>query len=111
MVVEDGLAHSVDSSELAFRICSVGAFREAFKSAQPIILEPIMRVEISVPSEFQGPTIGGLNKRKGIIHSTDIEGEYAVIRADVPLNNMFGYSTDLRSLTQGKGEFTMEYSR
>jgi len=111
MVVDDGASHSVDSNELAFRICTVNAFRESFKEASPVILEPIMRVEIQVPVEFQGTVIAGLNRRKGVIESSDTSADYVTIRAEVPLNNMFGYSTDLRSATQGKGEFTMEYSK
>ncbi len=111
MVLEDGATHPVDSSELAFRICTVGAFKEAFQDADPVILEPLMKVEVSVPTEYQGPVVGGISKRKGSIENTDQQGEYTVIRAEVPLANMFSYSNDLRSMTQGKGEFTMEYSR
>eukprot|EP01117_Protostelium_nocturnum_P012057 TRINITY_DN4416_c0_g1_i1.p1 TRINITY_DN4416_c0_g1~~TRINITY_DN4416_c0_g1_i1.p1 ORF type:complete len:752 (-),score=317.39 TRINITY_DN4416_c0_g1_i1:153-2408(-) len=110
-VVEDGATHPVDSSELAFRICTVNAFKEAFQDADPVILEPIMKVEISVPTEFQGIVVGGIAKRKGAIDNSDQQGEYTVIRADVPLANMFSYANDLRSVTQGKGEFTMEYNK
>jgi len=109
MVVNDGAAHSVDSSDLAFRTASMLAFKEAFKKARPSLLEPIMKVEIEVPIEFQGAIIGALNRRKGIVVNTDGRDDYVTITAEVPLNNMFGYSTDLRSATQGKGEFTMEY--
>eukprot|EP01119_Soliformovum_irregulare_P017970 TRINITY_DN5427_c0_g1_i1.p1 TRINITY_DN5427_c0_g1~~TRINITY_DN5427_c0_g1_i1.p1 ORF type:complete len:765 (-),score=282.29 TRINITY_DN5427_c0_g1_i1:138-2432(-) len=109
MVLKDGAAHSVDSSELAFRICTRYAFTDAFKEADPKVLEPIMKVEVLVPSEFQGTVLGSVNKRKGQIQLSETGEEYATIIADVPLNNMFGYSTELRSLTQGKGEFTMEY--
>ncbi|EFA77246.1 mitochondrial translation elongation factor G [Heterostelium album PN500] len=110
-VVNDGATHSVDSSELAFRICAVNAFKEGFKVADPMILEPIMKVEILTPIEFQGTVIGGINRRKGAIFNTGAQGENITIECEVPLNNMFGYSTELRSSTQGKGEFTMEYSK
>ncbi|KAJ1799569.1 Elongation factor G, mitochondrial [Coemansia sp. RSA 2399] len=111
MVLKDGAAHSVDSSELAFRTATFHAFREAMKASSPRILEPVMTVEISVPVEFQGNVLGSLNKRKGMIVDTETQEDYCVIVAEVPLNNMFGYSTELRSATQGKGEFSMEYKR
>ncbi|KAJ2399292.1 Elongation factor G, mitochondrial [Coemansia sp. RSA 2559] len=111
MVLKDGAAHSVDSSELAFRTATFHAFREAMKASNPRILEPVMTVEISVPVEFQGNVLGSLNKRKGMIVDTETQEDYCVIVAEVPLNNMFGYSTELRSATQGKGEFSMEYKR
>ncbi|KAI9250035.1 translation elongation factor G [Sporodiniella umbellata] len=109
MVLEDGAAHAVDSSELAFRIATKNAFQDAFAKAKPAILEPIMNVAITAPIEFQGTVIGGLNKRKGTIVDTEIQEDYFEVTADVPLNDMFGYSTELRSATQGKGEFSMEY--
>ncbi|KAI8062372.1 translation elongation factor G [Gilbertella persicaria] len=109
MVLEDGAAHAVDSSELAFRIATKNAFSEAFAKARPVILEPIMNVAITAPIEFQGSVIGGLNKRKGTVVDTEIQEDYFAVTADVPLNDMFGYSTELRSATQGKGEFSMEY--
>ncbi|KAI7902503.1 translation elongation factor G [Cokeromyces recurvatus] len=109
MILEDGAAHAVDSSELAFRIATKNAFQEAFAKAKPSILEPIMNVAITAPIEFQGSVIGGLNKRKGTIIDTEIQEDYFNVVADVPLNDMFGYSTELRSATQGKGEFSMEY--
>ncbi|ORZ36961.1 P-loop containing nucleoside triphosphate hydrolase protein [Catenaria anguillulae PL171] len=111
MVLQDGLAHSVDSNELAFRTATIYAFREAMAKASPIVLEPIMSVSVTAPSEFQGAVMGGINKRKGTITDSEVQEEYVVIQALVPLNNMFGYSTDLRSITQGKGEFAMEYLR
>jgi len=111
MVVNDGASHSVDSSEMAFRICTTYAFREGFKNANPLIMEPIMEVEVMAPIEFQGIVIAGVNKRKGMINSTEANDDWVAVRAEVPLNNMFGYSTDLRSSTQGKGEFSMEYKR
>ncbi|KAI9262400.1 translation elongation factor G [Phascolomyces articulosus] len=109
MVLEDGAAHAVDSSEMAFRIATKNAFQEAFNKGRPTILEPIMNVAITAPVEFQGTVIGGLNKRKGTIVDTDIQEDFFTVTADVPLNDMFGYSTELRSATQGKGEFSMEY--
>ena len=109
MIVEDGAHHPVDSSEMAFRITSVGAFREAFHKASPVILEPIMKVEIVAPIEFQGSVIGGINQRRGTIIDTEIRDEEFTLICEVALNDMFGYSSNLRGLTQGKGEFSMEY--
>lgn len=111
VVLQDGAAHAVDSSDLAFRTCMANAVRDTMKKANPSILEPVMRVEVDVPSEFQGTVVGGINKRMGIIQQSDVnaDGSGVKILADVPLANMFGYSTELRSLTQGKGEFSMEY--
>ncbi|KAL1922759.1 uncharacterized protein VTP21DRAFT_9135 [Calcarisporiella thermophila] len=109
MILEDGAAHSVDSSELAFKVATIQAFREAYAKAKPVILEPIMSVDVTAPVEFQGTVIGGLNKRKGTIIDTEVGEDYFQVTADVSLNNMFGYSTELRSATQGKGEFSMEY--
>jgi elongation factor G len=109
MVVNDGAAHMVDSSELAFRIATMQGFKQGFAQASPRILEPIMNVEVSAPDEFQGTVIGQLNRRKGVILNSETQEGYVIIEAEAPLNEMFGYSTDLRSVTQGKGEFTMEY--
>ncbi|XP_019434499.1 PREDICTED: elongation factor G-2, mitochondrial-like [Lupinus angustifolius] len=109
VVLIDGAAHTVDSSELAFKMASIYAFRQCYTASRPVILEPVMLVELKVPTEFQGAVAGDINKRKGIIVGNDQEGDDSVITAHVPLNNMFGYSTALRSMTQGKGEFTMEY--
>eukprot|EP01132_Coremiostelium_polycephalum_P003649 gene3649-4546_t len=110
-IVNDGATHPVDSSELAFRTCTAYAFREGFSDATPSILEPIMKVEVQIPMEFQGNVIGGINRRKGAIMNTGSQGENITLECEVPLNNMFGYSTELRSMTQGKGEFSMEYCR
>nr|POF18161.1 elongation factor g-1, mitochondrial [Quercus suber] len=105
VVLTDGASHSVDSSELAFKL----AFRECYTAARPVILEPFMMVELKVPTEFQGIVAGDINKRKGVIVGNGQDEDDSVITAHVPLNNMFGYSTSLHSMTQGKGEFTMEY--
>jgi len=111
VVLKDGAAHAVDSSDMAFRICMANAIRDAMKKAQPSILEPVMAVEVEVPSEFQGTVVAGINRRMGLINQSDMneDGSGLRIEAEVPLSNMFGYSTELRSQTQGKGEFTMEY--
>jgi elongation factor G len=109
MIVNDGAFHPVDSSDLAFRICAGMAFREGFLKSQPAILEPIMSLSVSAPSEFQQQVSGNLNRRKGSIKETNLTADFITIDAEIPLNNMFGYSTELRSSTQGKGEFTMEY--
>jgi elongation factor G len=109
IVLTDGQTHVVDSSEMAFRQAAMGAFREIFPAAKPSILEPIMKVEVSLPSEFQGVGIALLNKRKGNLTGSETHDTMVVVEADVPLSQMFGFSTDLRSATQGKGEFSMEY--
>jgi len=110
LVVNDGASHSVDSSDNAFQAAAVGAFREVYPKSKPVLLEPIMKVAVEGPSEFQGAIMGGLSQRRGIISGTYEEGTYTVVEAEVPLAEMFGYSTVLRSATQGKAEFTMEFS-
>ncbi|XP_015610432.1 elongation factor G, mitochondrial [Cephus cinctus] len=107
----DGAHHIVDSSELAFNLAAQGAVREVFERGNWSILEPIMLVEVTAPEEFQGTVIGQLTKRKGVITGTDGNEGWFTICAEVPLNDMFGYVGELRSSTQGKGEFSMEYSR
>lgn len=110
VVLTDGAAHSVDSNEIAFRTAAQGAFREAFKKANPIILEPIMNVEVELPSQFQGSAVSLINRRKGMVHNVEaLPADFTQVHAEVPLSKMFGFSTDLRSSTEGKGEFTMEY--
>jgi len=109
MILEDGSHHSVDSSDLAFQICGRDAFREAVRASRPAILEPIMSVEIETPKECQGNVTADLSQRRGIIHSSEIRGESAVITAEVPLATMFGYATSVRSLTQGRATFSMEF--
>jgi len=110
-VLNDGAAHAVDSSEMAFKVASIAAFKEAMQVARPIVMEPIMKVEVTAPEEFQGSIIGQINQRRGVIMSTETAESYVTAVSEVPLNMMFGYSTDLRSATQGKGEFTMEFSK
>ena len=111
VVLEDGASHAVDSSDMAFRICMANAIRDTMKQANPSVLEPVMTVEVEVPAEFQGAVVAALNRRMGLIQSSDMNDDGSGIRiiGEVPLANMFGYSTELRSQTQGKGEFTMEY--
>ena len=111
VVLNDGAYHDVDSSEQAFKTASIMAFREAYEKAGAAVLEPIMKLETSAPEEFQGVVMGQINQRRGMIVNSYTNEGYAVVEADVPLTEMFGYSTDLRSATQGKGEFTMEFAR
>ncbi|MFC1857489.1 elongation factor G [Thermodesulfobacteriota bacterium] len=109
VVINDGQSHAVDSSDLAFQAAARGAFLEAYAKAKPVILEPIMKVVVETPTEFQGSVMGSVNKRRGIIVGTQDEGILCSIEAQVPLAEMFGYSTVLRSATQGKAQFTMEF--
>ncbi len=106
----DGSFHEVDSSEIAFKIAGSLAFKEAFKKASPLILEPIMEVEVVTPEEFMGDVIGNLNARRGKIERVEKKGKVQVIKSFVPLAGMFGYSTDLRSLSQGRANYTMQFS-
>lgn len=108
-IINDGAYHDVDSSDMAFRICAMTAIREFYHKAAPVVLEPIMRLGVEAPEEFQGTVIGQVNQRRGIIANTQTNNGYVAIEAEVPLSEMFGYSTDLRSATQGKGEFSMEF--
>lgn len=109
MVLEDGSSHIVDSNEFSFRSATGAGFKKACEGARPIILEPVMKVSVTCPLEFQGAVMGNLNKRRAVILDSESQDDTLVMTADVPLNAMFGYSTELRSLTQGKGEFSMEY--
>ncbi|TDI33013.1 MAG: elongation factor G [Acidobacteria bacterium] len=111
VIVNDGASHSVDSSDTAFQAAARGAFRQVYPQAKPQILEPIMRVSIEGPAEFQGAFVRGIMQRRGIVAGTTESDGFARLDADVPLAEMFGYSTDLRSATQGKAEFTMEFAR
>jgi elongation factor G len=110
VAINDGQFHPVDSSEMAFKTAALMGFREAYSAAKPIILEPIMKVEIEAPVEFQGSVVGQVNQRRGMIQDT-VSADVVTVTALVPLNTMFGYSTDLRSATQGKGNFTMEFAK
>lgn len=110
MVLEDGSSHSVDSSDLAFQICARAAFRQVMRNSKPVLLEPLMKVEAEVPGEFQGAVMGDLASRRGTITNSEIKAKAAVIHAEVPLANMFGYATALRSLTKGQATFSMEFA-
>ncbi len=110
VTIEDGAYHAVDSSEMAFQAAARGAFLEAYGKARPVIKEPIMKVVIETPNEFQGSCMGLINQRRGIIQGSQEEGVMSVIESQVPLSEMFGFSTILRSATQGKAQFTMEFS-
>ena len=109
--LQDGQMHEVDSSDMAFMIASRMAFRQAYANSAPTILEPVMKVEVETPSEFQGAVLGNLNQRRGMIQGSSEANGTAVLVAEVPLSEMFGYATELRSMTQGKAEFTMEFAR
>jgi elongation factor G len=111
MCLDDGSAHAVDSSEMAFRIAARDAFVEAFRRSRPCLMEPIMKVEVETPREYQGAIVGDLNSRRGIILDTEVRGLCAVVRAEVPLASMFGYATVVRGLSKGMATFTMEMSR
>ena len=108
--INDGASHAVDSSEMAFQAAARGAFLQAYPKAGPVIHEPIMKVVVESPSQFQGSVMGSLNQRRGIIVGSQDEGVLCVIESQVPLAEMFGYSTVLRSLTQGQAQFTMEFA-
>ena len=111
VVINDGAFHAVDSSEQAFKTAALMAFREGYAKAGAQILEPIMKVEVQTPEEFQGAVIGGLNQRRGVISGSSTNEGFTTVDAEVPLSEMFGYSTDLRSATQGKAEFSMEFAK
>ena len=104
-----GSFHEVDSSEQAFYICGSQAFKEACRQAGPVLLEPIMGVEVVTPEEYLGDVMGDLNGRRGRVSNLEGRGTAQVIKCDVPLSNMFGYATDLRSRTQGRATFTMQF--
>lgn len=110
VVINDGASHSVDSSDMAFQAAARGAFREAYLRAKPVIHEPIMKVVVETPTEFQGSVMGLLNQRRGMIIGSQDEGVMSVVESQVPLAEMFGFSTILRSATQGKAQFTMEFA-
>lgn len=107
----DGSYHDVDSSEMAFKIAGSMAFKEGAKKARPVLLEPIMKVEVVTPEDYMGDVMGDLNRRRGIVQGMEDGPSGKVIRAEVPLGEMFGYATDLRSMTQGRASYTMEFSK
>ncbi len=109
VVLKDGQSHAVDSSDIAFQTAAQGAFRQVYMKAKPQILEPVMKVSVEGPTEFAGAVFGSINQRRGVIVSSVEDGLFSRVDAEVPLSEMFGYSTVLRSLTQGKAEFTMEF--
>jgi elongation factor G len=111
VVIDDGQAHSVDSSDMAFQLASKLAFKEVYPSAKPVVLEPIMKLEVEGPTEFQGAYVKTIMQRRGTIAGTTEEDGFVRVTADVPLAEMFGYSTDLRSCSQGKAEFSMEFAK
>ena len=109
MTLTDGAQHSVDSSEMAFKAAGLGAMRESVLKAQPQILQPIMKVEVTIPDEYQGTVMGGINKKGGVVLDSESAEGYCTLITLVPLGEMFGYSSELRQATQGKGEFSMEF--
>ena len=111
VTVFDGAYHEVDSSEMAFKICSSICLKEACRRAKPVLLEPVMKVEVVVPEEYMGPVNGDLISRRGRLEGTEIRGTTHLIKAMVPLSDMFGYATELRSRTQGRGSFTMHFGQ
>lgn len=111
ITLHDGSFHDVDSNEMAFKIAGSLAFKEAFKAAGPMILEPIMEVEVVTPDEFMGDIIGNLSARRGKIERMEKRGKVQVIRSFVPLGDMFGYATDLRSMSQGRAVYTMQFAK
>jgi elongation factor G len=108
-VLTDGKYHDVDSSEMAFKIAGAMAFKEALRKAKPVLLEPIMSVEVVTPDEYMGDVIGDLNSRRGQVGGMEQRGNSQIVRAQVPLSEMFGYSTDLRSRTQGRASYSMHF--
>jgi elongation factor G len=111
VTLEDGSYHDVDSSDMAFQICARTCMRENFPATRPVLLEPVMKIEIECPTDFQGPVVGNLTSRRGMVVSTEASGPICRIEGEVPLSETFGYSTDLRSMTQGQGTFTMEFAK
>jgi elongation factor G len=107
----DGAFHDVDSSEMAFKIAGSMALKEGVQKGKPVLLEPTMRVEVSVPDEYTGTIVGDLSSRRGIIHGMEPRTGATAIRANVPLGEMFGYATQVRNMTQGRGSFTMEFEK
>ncbi len=110
VTLTDGSYHEVDSSEMAFKIAGSMAFKEATRKAKPVLLEPVMAVEVVTPEEYMGDVIGDLNSRRGKVSTMEKRGKAQVVKASVPLSEMFGYATDLRSKTQGRATYTMQFS-
>ena len=111
VTLNDGSYHDVDSSEMAFKICASIAFKEACRKATPVLLEPVMEVEVVTPEEFMGDVIGNLSSKRAKVKELSDRAGAKVIKAEVPLAGMFGYSTDLRSATQGRANYSMEFSK
>ncbi|MGK5092798.1 elongation factor G [Deltaproteobacteria bacterium TL4] len=109
--LKDGKYHDVDSSDLAYRLASQKAMKQAISRAKPMLLEPVMKVEVETPGEYQGPVIGDLSSRRGVIYGSEVKGEDTVVLAGVPLAEMFGYATQLRSMTAGKATYSMEFEK
>jgi elongation factor G len=105
----DGSYHDVDSSEMAFKVAGSMAFKEASKRAKPVLLEPVMAVEVVTPEDYMGDVIGNINSRRGQIEGMEPRGNAQVIRARVPLAEMFGYATDVRTMSQGRATYTMQF--
>ena len=107
--LNDGKSHDVDSSEMAFKIAAQAWFREAMRMAKPVLLEPVMSVEVVTPEDYMGDVVGDLNSRRGRVGQMEARGTNQVVSAQVPLSEMFGYATDLRSRTQGRATYTMQF--
>jgi len=107
----DGSYHDVDSNEMAFKIAGSMAFKEGAKKARPVLLEPVMKVEVVTPEDYMGDVMGDLNRRRGLVQGMEDGPSGKVVRAEVPLGEMFGYATDLRSMTQGRATYTMEFAK
>ena len=106
--ITDGSFHEVDSNELAFRMAGIFAMKNAFSQAGPILLEPVMKVEVATPDEYQGDLLGDINRRRGIIQGVDAKAGQTILSAMVPLAEMFGYATAIRSLSKGRASYSME---
>ena len=107
----DGSYHDVDSNEMAFKIAGSMCFKQGAQNAKPVLLEPVMKVEVTTPEEYMGDVMGDLNSRRGIVQGMDDAPAGRQIRAEVPLSEMFGYATDLRSATQGRANYSMEFGK
>ena len=111
VTLTDGKYHDTDSSEIAFKIAGSLAFKEAARRAKPVLLEPIFSVEVVVPEEYMGDVIGDLNRRRGRVNGMEPRGNAQVIQAHVPLSEMFGYATDVRTMSQGRATYTMQFDK